>query len=268
MSVLAAALIAALGFGCGAGTDASKADGVWWWDNRLDDSYLDFAAEHGVREIYYYTSSFTEKTETFLRKADEKDIAVYWLNGKYEWIEDSAPLLEKMQEYLAFQRESAYPFAGVHLDIEPHQHPEFDEKWEELILGLVALARTLDRTYPDVSFGYDIPFWLHDEISADGETKPAYAFMIDIADEVTLMSYRDDADAIYDVAKEEIGYAISAGKTLCLGVETGENEDDIVTFYEEGAAYLSDQLAALREMLPQDFGIVVHHIETWRSLRR
>ena len=26
--------------------------GVWWWDNRLDSSYLDFAEENGVTEIY------------------------------------------------------------------------------------------------------------------------------------------------------------------------------------------------------------------------
>ena len=29
--------------------------GVWWWDNRIDETYLDFAKENGVNEIYYYT---------------------------------------------------------------------------------------------------------------------------------------------------------------------------------------------------------------------
>lgn len=34
---------------------------VWWWDNRLDETYLEFAVEQGVNEIYYYASSFSER---------------------------------------------------------------------------------------------------------------------------------------------------------------------------------------------------------------
>ena len=73
--------------------------GVWWWDNRLDGSYLTFASEQGVNEIYYYTSSFNDKTSAFLQNAAELGIRVYWLTGKYEWIEDSGPLYEKIEEF-------------------------------------------------------------------------------------------------------------------------------------------------------------------------
>ena len=93
--------------------------GVWWWDNRLDSSYLDFAEENGVTEIYCYYSSFGQKTTDFIKSASEKNIDVLWLAGKYEWIEDYDSLKAKVGEFLDFQQSSEYKFKGIHLDIEP-----------------------------------------------------------------------------------------------------------------------------------------------------
>ena len=238
---------------------------VWWWDNRLDESYLDFAVAQGVNEIYYYASSFPARISDFIRSASGKGIKVYWLAGKYEWIEDYASLKAKLDEFKSFQNASEYKFAGIHFDIEPHQHPEFDARRAELITEFVGLTFAVRRDYPDIYFAYDIPCWLDDEITLNGVTRPAYEFIIDNADRVTLMSYRDSADGVLAFANDEIDYAISVGKTLNLGVETGE-EEDIVTFYEEGAEYMNGQLDLLRGTMPAGFGIAVHHIRSWREL--
>lgn len=238
---------------------------VWWWDNRLDESYLDFAAAQGVNEIYYYASSFPARISDFIRLASAKGIKVYWLTGKYEWIEDYASLKEKLRSFLEFQTSSEYKFEGVHFDIEPHQHPEFDARRIELVTEFVGLTFAVKRDYPDIRFAYDIPCWLDDEITLNGVTRPAYEFIIDNADRVTLMSYRDSCEGVLKFAEDEINYALSAGKVLNLGVETGE-EEDIVTFYEEGAEYMNEQLDLLRETMPAGFGIAVHHIRSWREL--
>ena len=242
--------------------------GVWWWDNRLDESYLTFASEQGVNEIYYYTSSFNEKTSAFLQNAAELGIRVYWLTGKYEWIEDSGPLYEKIEEFTEFQNTAEYPFSGIHFDIEPHQHPDFERERERLIASFVELVYGLKSAYPDLMLEYDIPFWLDDEISLNGETKPAYAHIIDASSGVTVMSYRDSAEAILNCASEEISYAVSVGKPLNLSVETGENDDDIVTFFEEGALYMQEQLNLVKENLPDSFGIAIHHIRSWFELKK
>ena len=238
---------------------------VWWWDNRLDETYLKFACEQGVNEIYYYASSFSDKISDFIRSASGKGITVYWLTGKYEWIEDYASLKEKLNAFLEFQTSSEYKFEGVHFDIEPHQHPEFDARRAELITEFVGLTFAVKRDHPDIYFAYDIPCWLDDEITLNGVTRPAYEFIIDNADRVTLMSYRDSADGVLKFAEDEINYALSAGKVLNLGVETGK-EEDIVTFYEEGAEYMNGQIDLLRETAPAGFGIAVHHIRSWREL--
>lgn len=238
---------------------------VWWWDNRLDESYLDFAVAQGVNEIYYYASSFPARISDFIRSASAKGIKVYWLTGKYEWIEDYASLKEKLRSFLEFQTSSEYKFEGVHFDIEPHQHPEFDARRIELVTEFVELTFAMKRDYPDIRFTYDIPCWLDDEITLNGVTRPAYEFIIDKADRVTMMSYRDSAEGVLSFAEDEINYALSVNKTLNLGVETGE-EEDIVTFYEEGAEYMNGQLDLLRETMPAGFGIAVHHIRSWREL--
>lgn len=248
------------------GTDSGELY-VWWWDNRLDSSYLDFAAQNGVKGIYCYYSSFSQKTTDLIAAANAKGIEVLWLAGKYEWIEDYDSLKAKVEEFNAFQASSPNKFAGIHLDIEPHQHPEFDERREELITKYVELTFSLKRDFPSLRIEYDIPFWLDDEIMVKGQTKPAHEFVIDNAARVTVMSYRDSAKKILDCAEEEIFYAIKTGKPLNLSVETGENDDDIVTFYEEGNDFMMKQLSVVRAALPDNFGIAIHHIKDWRELK-
>lgn len=241
--------------------------GVWWWDNRIDETYLDFAKENGVNEIYYYTSSFGKKTSDFIEKANVRQMKVFWLSGEYQWIEDSSPLHEKISEYMVFQQESSFKFDGIHLDIEPHQHPDFEKQRTKLITNFISLTAELKNSYPNLYVEYDIPFWLHDEIQFDGETKPAYQFVIDNASRVTVMSYRDDYQKICDIAKEEKEYALTKEKAINYGVETGVNDDDIVTFQEEGLKYMYQQLRLLKNSIPQDCGIAIHHIKSWREMK-
>ncbi len=252
--------------GCG----NSKTYAVWWWDNTLSDEYLEFAVDFGIEEIYYCDSSFDESVKEFLNKCDKKGAKVYYLGGNYKWLTDQAKrqkLLEKLDDFVKFQNENKIKFYGVHLDIEPHQADEFEENRVGLIKSLIELAKELKEKYKTVRFEYDIPFWLHDEIEVDGVNKPAYAHMIDIADKVTVMSYRDSSEKILSVAKEEIEYAKSVNKSLNISVETGEQED-IVTFYQEGMNVLNAELKKVKEQLPNDFGIAIHHIKSLKNLKQ
>ncbi len=241
--------------------------GVWWWSDELGDEYLDFAKDNGVTEIYYCSDKFNADTQTFIGKAAAKNIDVYHLTGDYRWIENPAPLFAQMDKYSAYQRDYSNCYKGVHFDIEPHQHPEFSARRGEIITAFVELTYELKERYPDVRIAYDLPFWLDDEVTAHGIKKPAYRHIIDNAYKVTLMSYRDTAEAIYNVSEEEITYAQATGKTINLGVETKSNEGDFVSFQEEGKAYMYAEIAKLREMLPDGYGVVIHHIKQWYDLK-
>ncbi len=240
--------------------------GVWWWDEELDSRYLDFAKAQGVTEIYYCSSAFHAETESFIRRAGERGMAVYWLAGEYEWVLDDTGLHEQIAEYLAYQNSRQAVFSGIHLDIEPHQHPQFHERRAELLTAFAELCIRLRETYPDLYIEYDLPFWLDDEITVRGQTKPAYQFVIDAASRVTVMSYRDTSEAIYAVATEEVAYAAAQNKPIQLSVETKSSEGEQVSFAEEGAEVLMAELAKVRELLPDRCGVAVHHIETWYAL--
>jgi len=247
--------------------------GVWWWDDTLDNKYLKFAKNNRVTEIYYATASFDEKTADFIKRANKYDIRVYFLAGDYKWLTNPDSLHNLINAYQEYQQHySDYPFAGIHLDIEPHQSSDFETNRIGMITALISLATILDETYPSITFDYDIPFWFDDELtisSSSGSlvTLPAYAHMINIADRIFIMSYRDSADEIYNASKEELNYAKSINKTIVLGVETGDVGDN-TSFFEEGKQYMHNELDSLQKKLDLGVGISFHHIGSWKRLSK
>lgn len=243
--------------------------GSWWWNDELDvDTYLNFATENNVNEIYFCSSKFNESTKNFIRKANSNNIDVYWLAGEYKWLEDNSKLIKQIENYIKYQNEyKNAQFSGIHLDIEPHQSPNFKTNRSELIYNLIDLANNLKTKYPSIKFDYDLPFWLHDLITYNEQTKPAYEFMIDFANRVFIMSYRDTVEAILDISKEEIDYAKKQEKQLVLCVETYSNEGNNVSFKEEGKQVMQEEINKLKKELPKNFGIAIHHIKTWFELK-
>ena len=249
--------------------DGKDIMGVWWWNSHLDsDIYLTFAKENGINEIYYCSSEFGEETSSFIDSANKLGIDVYWLQGEYQWLDDATPLLNKIEKYRKYQTD--YPnskFSGIHLDIEPHQNPDFQNSRGDLILKLIELADLLKENYDDISFDYDIPFWLDDVITYKNVSCQAYKHIIDIADRVFVMSYRDSADSIIDIASEELDYAESIGKKIILSVECSSEEGDKVSFAEEGRIVLKEELIKLKQILKDKIGLSVHHIKSWYDMK-
>ena len=246
--------------------DIQNTLGVWWWDNRLDSSYLEFAVNNGVDEIYYYTSTFSENNRSFIQSANGYDVSVYWLTGEYTWIENPQDFYSELEKYISFQENSESTFSGVHLDVEPHQHPNFEERREEFIGSYISFIYNVTTSFPNISFDLDIPFWLDDIITFNGQTKEAYKFLIDYADRTFIMSYRDSAERIFDVAREELEYSSSVNKPIFLGVETGV-EEDVVTFNQESKSYMYSELNKLSSLSNLNFGVSIHHIKTWSELK-
>ena len=245
---------------------------VWWWDATLDESYLDFAEDNGVNEIYYNATNFDQQTAQFVEKANKKGMKVFYLSGHVEWLEDEnekQKLFDEIEDFKQYQTDFAgQKFEGVHFDIEPHQSANWQTNRIQLLQSLVELADYLKETYQDVKFDYDIPFWFDDQITHNGQTKEVYKHMIDIADRVVVMSYRDTAEKIYNVGEDEVEYAKAVGKTLLLSVETTTDNPDekFVSFEEEGSGAMLEAISSVKEKMPKHFGFAVHNVKTWKNM--
>ena len=244
-----------------------KALGTWWWNKNLDiDEYLKFAVDNDVTEIYFCDYSFTDNFKELLSKANNYSIKVYLLAGEKEWLNDRDNLDKLINNYIIFQKNNEYKLSGIHLDIEPHQFSDFSTKRNEYLYKLIDLIKTNKELYNNINFDYDIPFWLDDLIEYNNTSKEAYKHIIDYANRVFIMSYRDDANKMYDVSKDEVKYATDNNKILFLSAETYSLEGDQVSYLEEGTTYMLNELNKLRILIPDNFGIAIHNIKSWKEL--
>ena len=238
---------------------------LWWWNKALDNTYFEFALDNDINEIYYCDSAFDDNTKAFIKKCKDNNIKVYLLTGDYSWITDSTGLYNLIEKYQQFQNVSEYKFDGMHLDIEPHQDLNFSTSRLDLVTKLINLVYDLKEL--DITFHYDIPFWLDDLVIRNGIQKKAHEWIIDYADKVVIMSYRDSKDAILDVAKDEYSYANSINKEIMISVETYSTEGDFVSFYEEGKNELNNVIDEIFNSKPDGIsGIAIHHIKSWYDL--
>ena len=280
----AAAFVAVCLFAGTASAQTTK--GVWWWrgNNAATDPAeatrrLDFLSAHGVDEIYFCVDlrKFQKETREFVKKAHGYGMRVALLAGDVSWIHPgSRGFAVTLDAYLAYQR-AASPdekFYAMHLDVEPHQDAKLSEarKWQ--LYADFVLRAAADVHAAGEKIEWDIPFWLDDKRVTFGyqENAPLLEVVMLSADGVALMSYRDTAAAMLDVAKTEIEMAKARKVRVVLGAETGETgEGSVVTYFEEGAKKMDAELAKVTaaldaEKVPAGAGIAIHHLGGWEKL--
>ena len=259
--------------------------GIWWWNNNEVEMppLMDFAAKHGVTEIYWSAGfgrcHWCEKTATeFLYAAHEKGIAVYYLTGDWKWVHNNDELIRRLELFFAWQKSACADtrFAGVHLDIEPHQDPS----WKDMSARNQLLQRYIDlKVCITDRYGrmdWDLPFWWRAEpsywIKHRGEMKYLHEASILEADRVFVMSYRNTAKATYEVGQHYVDFAQKVGRPIFLSAQVGsehkKSENKHVCFYHHGHEYMMHKLKLLREIVNYPaMGIAVHWIEEWYRMQ-
>lgn len=241
--------------------------GVWWWTTESTDKYLEFASRNGVDEIYYCDYNLNDKTAVFVSKAKALGFKVYALWGEKDWGEDRSGFDELMNNYKSYNRNNPdNKLDGVHLDIEPHQIDDFDTYRNTYLLNFVKFAYTTNTLYSNIEIHYDIPFWFDDEITYKGITKKVHEHIIDNANKVVVMSYRDTAEKIYDISQEELIYANSTTTELSVSVNMTSSEGDKVSFMEENKRVLNAELNKLSNIINEKYSVSIHHIKSWYNL--
>ncbi|MCM8812295.1 MAG: hypothetical protein NC910_04525 [Candidatus Omnitrophica bacterium] len=275
---------------------AYESRAMWVWDAGLlvkPDSrsrLLEFCRRHGIDILYvsaYNLKAPMDKVyRDFNRQAHSAGLRVHALAGDPRWgmtRYHAVPMqwVESIRQLNAAASPSER-FDGIHTDIEVYLlSKSWNERPAELLGGFLDLhARIADALQADsapLHFGVDIPFWFDDDsnyrILWRGQIKPASYHVIDTADSVTVLAYRNFAegpDGTIFLVQKEIDYAEQIGKTVMVGQETQDGLfPAYVTFGGQTCSDFMRELVKVRTALgsKKSFGgFAIHHYESYRKL--
>ncbi|WP_246021567.1 hypothetical protein [Paenibacillus zeisoli] len=262
-----------------AATTTQKAS--WLWDTSLikqsGSTVLTFYKNQGVNVIYLQINRKLNVSyyKNFIRQATAQGIEVHALDGNSTWALTSqrtqlTTVLKWIENYQATAATNE-KFKGIHFDIEPYLLPDWStnqksivSQWQSNVLYMVQRANEIK-----LPIAADLPFWLHTIKVPDG-TATLSSWMLKQYNSVTLMSYRDTSDGIFNVAKVILQEGVDLGKKVFTGVETNNtSEGDIISFYEEGANYMNQELnnlVTLTSSYTSFAGVAVHDYLGWKTL--
>lgn len=268
--------------------------GTWWWSFASDTPELRgrrlrWLDARQVDEIYLCCPSLvwgdaeaaTETLRAFISSAGARGIRVALLDGDVSWIQAGSTGFDRTFTAFTNYQARVEPnerFYGLHLDIEPHQEAGY---WTHEADALSRYWTLVSETIaPQVrATGYrlefDTPFWWDEKTVSVGKNRTANLaeLVSGVADTVTLMSYRDTAQAIYNCGAGEVPMSLSSGNKLVFGVETHSLEGDYVSFMEESQQIMFEELEKLRGILRANhpsgsFGVAIHDVGHWETLKR
>jgi len=229
---------------------------------------LDFCYIKGINTVLinsqgavYGTPGDIAAYTAFINEAHARNIDVYGLQGRAWWsIPDTANFAGQVwttqDGWLYTDAIINYgQFDGIIDDTEPYtvhstswtnnlnQRAQWFLDWAQ---GCKTRCDT--TTTPFIS---TIPFWfdtINEALNGDANPRPLSEYVSDIASSVCIMDYRDfaeGANGLIEHANNEITY----GPTW-VAVEvndlTGSPHADLISFYEEGEAYMEGELTKLR----------------------
>ncbi|MCC6685071.1 MAG: hypothetical protein IT247_08370 [Bacteroidia bacterium] len=185
--------------------------------------------------------SFADSLRSVIRLCNQHQIKVYALDGSPEWgcyDKHEIPLtIVKLVADFNSRSSASEKLGGVHFDIEPYlllgfSIPDLRKQIIHENLELKKKLSLLCHTH-NLTLGIDIPFWYEDpdstgvpltNIEFNHSTKAASFHMIDLADHIAIMGYRNFAygsDGMINKDIAELEYASGIkGKEIWAGVET------------------------------------------------
>ena len=269
---------------------------TWVWDTRLllypkeQASLLKFCHSHRIGTLYLFAYNLKAPMDQvyreFLRQAHREGLSVYALGGDPRWGQPRyhpVPLawIESIRQFNG-QVSVEERFDGVHTDIEVYLLAKSWSEHPEALLGgyldlHAKIAEILKSDRRPMGLGVDVPFWFDDDtawrILWHGVIRPPSHHMLDIADSITVLAYRNAAegsDGTIQLVSLEMDYADRIGKKVFIGQETQKDLfPAYVTFGGTSCAVLERELKKIFKVMghrPSFGGFAIHHYESYQKL--
>ncbi|NUR07183.1 MAG: hypothetical protein HOQ22_03130 [Nocardioidaceae bacterium] len=257
------------------GAAAGLGRAMWVWNQPAPKTLVSFAKSRGVSDLFVSVPPALPSTSRLSWVGAVRDLAapagirLQALGGDPGWVDDPAAAVAWEEAAV-----STGLFSGVHVDVEPWQHPRWGSDQAAVVRGyLDTLQRLEDATTLPVDA--DVSFWLwtvHDDTG-----RPLDAAVLDRVDAVTVMSYRTTVtgtDSITDIGSHTLDTASAAGKLAHLSVETNDLGSDATarkqTFYGQRESALNaalSQVDTIASASPSYAGVAVHDYAGYDALR-
>ena len=271
--------------------DADNAQiGTWWWyaddafDEETRDMYLNFLAENGVNEIYFYgfymlqNKSDRAMLHEFVQEANNRGIAISFIYDDPEiaTVNGNNYLKSAADDYLGYVAE--YPddkLNGLHFDVEHKTTRQFVNNM---------VAQFADARERGVPLSMDVNCAMDATAGELNGVTGIYNIIAANVDTLSLMSYKDSYARMWSLGKNALAAAKAQGCRVVFGVETGDYSSGAAPHHEtfndpgdeyaqEDKEYMYGQLAQVYAELKKDppaggFGVAIHQHEDWYNLRK
>jgi len=267
---------------------------TWLWDTSeivtKPDSVIKSLVNNKVKVLFLQvnTSVNINYYQEFIREASANQISVHALDGSPDWVSDNG--LQVQQVFISwlakYQRAASTneQFKGIHLDVEPYENKQYAsntngvlERYQTLILRF-----TKQAVSSKLELGIDIPFWFYGvNYHTKYGTGNVAEWLCKNINNITIMAYRETAyknlatghDGIVEIAAAQMKLFDKYKVKGTIAVETGRLNDanGFVTFYEEGQAYMNQQLELVYESYknnPAFNGVAIHHFDSWMNMAK
>lgn len=256
--------------------------GTWWWNaNQISNESqrkqrLDLLQQNHVTEIYLcVTSQSFEDLADFVIDAGSRGMRVAWLAGDVSWVESGNTGFDgAFARFKNYQNQAPAnaKFYGVHFDVEP-QAAGRSANWQGFA-DLVLRATKAAHDYGTI-IEWDIAFWLDGTtVKVNNQSVRLLDVLAENSDTLTLMSYRDTADAVLSISAEEIPLGSKYNCKIILGFESNYTAEGAnLSFAEEGKAAMYSVVQSVltslsqKDTLSAGYGCAIHYVDTWLNLK-
>lgn len=261
----------------------TKNYGTWLWNTRKivenPDSLVNFLKENRFNEIYLQIDPKLEDKyyRYFIKIANSNGIKVYALDGNPMWaLKNNRRELDSFLNWVIKYNNSKAQdekFIGIHLDVEPYILSLWQTNRNKVISDYVEYISYIKGfcAKNNLKVAVDIPFWF-DEIKIPKQKINLAEYTISQVDSINIMAYRDRAQSIIDIVKNEINYGKKYNKNIVISVETGNTkEGENITFYQEGLKFMLNEINKVDDYyknIYNNYGFAVHYLENIMEMKK
>lgn len=256
-----------------AGMPTTPALAAWVWDEPAPGELASWVQTTGVHDLFVATPVRWSGSGrlAWLREVHgllSARVGLHALGGDAEWLDKPADALTWLET-----AESAALCDGLHLDLEPWAHTEWDSDRQGVIRRYLTVLEDLVRASA-LPVEVDVSFWLHEvELPGGGRLLDA---VLDLVPAVTVLAYRRvvvGPDSITELARSTVVASRERGQRCRVGLETRDLRPDPVadkqTFFGHPRAELDIAMGEVDALLGGWSGwggLAVHDRAGWVAL--